>query len=321
MKILLIRFSSIGDIVLTSPVIRCVKNQLANSEVHYLTKNSFKEILVANPYLSKIHAIENDVTEVIEELKNEKYDLIIDLHDNIRSRQISAALNVKTYRYNKQRFKRFILIQFKINLLNNHVVDRYFSALKKLNIINDGKGLDYFIPEKDEIPPANLPFTHIAGFCVIVVGTKHFTKQIPKEKLVELCEKIKLPIMLIGGLEDAYLGTQLESIDNFKIYNSCGKFNINQSASILKKAKFVITGDTGMMHIAAALNKRIISVFGGTEKRLGFTPYNTNASQNVMIENNNITCRPCHKHGLPACPKSHFKCMNDLDMQKIIDVI
>lgn len=105
------------------------------------------------------------------------------------------------------------------------------------------------------------------------------------------------------------------------MYNACGKFNINQSASIIKKAKFVITGDTGMMHIAAALNKRIIAVFGGTEKRLGFTPYNTNTSQNVMIENNTINCRPCHKHGLDKCPKNHFKCMNDLDMQKVIDVL
>ena len=321
MKILIIRFSSIGDIVLTSPIIRCVKNQLANSEVHYLTKNSFKEILSSNPFVSKIYTIEKEVSEVINQLKEEKYDLIIDLHDNIRSHQVSSALKTKTVRYNKQRFKRFLLTAFKINLLNNHVVDRYFTAVKKLNVINDGKGLDYFIPEKDEIPPANLPFTHLAGFCVIVVGAKHFTKTIPLDKLKELCEKITIPIMLIGGLEDAYTGTQLEAIDNFKIYNACGKFNINQSASIIKKAKFVITGDTGMMHIAAALNKRIISIFGGTEKRLGFTPYNTNTSQNVMIENTNLSCRPCHKHGLPACPKNHFKCMNELDMQKVIDVL
>jgi len=320
MKILIIRFSSIGDIVLTSPVIRCIKNQVANSEVHYLTKNSFKEILTANPYISKIYSIENEVSEVMDLLIKEHYDLIIDLHDNIRSRQVSLALKAKTYRYNKQRFKRFLLTQFKINLLNNHVVDRYFGAVKKLNVINDGKGLDYFIPEKDEIPPAKLPFTHIAGFCVIVIGAKHFTKQIPKEKLEELCTKITIPIMLIGGLEDAYLGTQLESIDNFKIYNACGKLNINQSASIIKRAKFIITPDTGMMHIAAAFNKRIISVFGSTEKRLGFTPYNNNANS-VMIENNNLNCRPCHKHGLDKCPKGHFKCMLDLDMHKVIDVL
>lgn len=320
MKIIIIRFSSIGDIVLTSPVVRCIKNQLANSEIHYLTKHTFKEILTANPYISKIYSIENEVSEVMDALTKEHYDLIIDLHDNLRSHQVSLTLKVKTYRYNKQRFKRFLLTQFKINLLNNHVVDRYFSAVKKLNIINDGKGLDYFIPEQDEIPPSKLPFTHMAGYGVIVVGAKHFTKTIPLDKLKELCEKITIPIMLIGGAEDAYAGLQIESVDKFKIYNACGNFNINQSASIIKKAKFVITGDTGMMHIAAALNKRVISIFGGTEKRLGFTPYN-NSANNVMIENTNLSCRPCHKHGLSACPKGHFKCMNELDMQKVIDVI
>ncbi|HQG39188.1 MAG TPA: glycosyltransferase family 9 protein, partial [Chitinophagales bacterium] len=138
--------------------------------------------------------------------------------------------------------------------------------------------------------------------------------------LQALCKEISIPIILLGGNEDAYLGVQLESIDNFKIFNACGKYNINQSASVIKRAKWVITPDTGMMHIAAAFNKRIISVWGGTEKRLGFTPYNNNANS-VIFENTNITCRPCHKHGLEACPKVHFKCMNDLDMQKIISLL
>ncbi|MDB5228373.1 MAG: hypothetical protein JWN78_2566 [Bacteroidota bacterium] len=321
MKILIIRFSSIGDIVLTSPVIRCIKNQLANCEVHYLTKNVFKEILVANPHVSKIYSIEKNVSEVIGLLKEEKYDAVIDLHNNIRSRQVSSLLKTRTYRYNKKSFQRFLLTKFKINLLHDHVVDRYFSAVKKLNIINDGKGLEYFIPEKDEIPTSNLPFTHLAGYCVIVVSAKHFTKQIPKEKLEELCLKISIPIILIGGTEDAYIGTELESVDKFKIYNACGKLNINQSASIIKKAKFVITPDTGMMHIAAAFNKRTISIWGSTEKRLGFMPYMTNNTNSVIIENIALSCRPCHKHGLSKCPLGHFKCMLDLDMQKVIDVL
>jgi len=213
-----------------------------------------------------------------------------------------------------------MLKKFKLDLLHNHVVDRYFSAVKKLNVINDGKGLDYFIPEADEMTPAKLPFTHIAGFGVIVVGAKHFTKQMPKEKLEELCKGINIPVILLGGKEDAYLGTQLESLDNFKLYNACGKYTINQSASVIKRAKWVITPDTGMMHIAAAFNKRIISVWGGTDKRLGFTPYNNNA-HSVIIENPRLSCRPCHKHGLEACPKGHFKCMNELDMQQVLSLL
>ena len=321
MKILIVRFSSIGDIVLTSPLIRCIKNQLANSEVHFLTKYAFKEILTANPFVSKIYSIEKNISEVISQLKEEKYDLIIDLHNNIRSHQVSSALKVKILRYNKESFKRFLLTRFKINLLHDHVVDRYFTAVKKMNVINDGKGLDYFIPEKDEISVQNLPFTHLAGYCVLVVGAKHFTKQIPNIKIEELVEKISIPVILIGGHEDIDHGTEIESIDKFKIYNGCGKYTINQSASLIKKAKFVITPDTGMMHIASAFNKRIISIWGSTEKRLGFTPYMTNQINSVIIENANLSCRPCHKHGLNKCPKGHFKCMMDLDMQKVIDVL
>lgn len=321
MKILIIRFSSIGDIVLTSPVVRCLKQQLSSCELHYLTKVHFQQILEANPAISKIYAIEKDVKEVIPALKAEKYDVIIDLHNNIRSRQISAALKTKTYRYDKQRIKRFLLTQFKINLLNNHVVDRYFTAVTPLHVINDGKGLDYFIPEKDNVTMQQMPFTHLAGYCVIVVGAKHFTKQIPMVKLEELCSKIKIPILLMGGPDDVYMGLQLENMYPFKISSACGRYNINQAAAVIKRAKYVITPDTGMMHIAAAFNKRIISIWGGTEKRLGFTPYLMNNTTSVIIENNQLSCRPCHKHGLDKCPKGHFKCMMDLDMQKVVDVL
>lgn len=321
MKILIIRFSSIGDIVLTSPVVRCLKQQLSSCELHYLTKVHFQQILEANPAISKIYAIEKDVKEVIPALKAERYDVIIDLHNNIRSRQISAALKTKTYRYDKQRIKRFLLTQFKINLLNNHVVDRYFTAVTPLHVINDGKGLDYFIPEKDNVTMQQMPFTHLAGYCVIVVGAKHFTKQIPMVKLEELCSKIKIPILLMGGPDDVYMGLQLENMDPFKISSACGRYNINQAAAVIKRAKYVITPDTGMMHIAAAFNKRIISIWGGTEKRLGFTPYLMNNTTSVIIENNQLSCRPCHKHGLDKCPKGHFKCMMDLDMQKVVDVL
>jgi heptosyltransferase-2 len=310
-----------GDIVLTSPVVRCLKNQIVSVEIHYLTKNIYKEIFAANPYIDKIYGINSQISEIAEALKQEKYDVLIDLHDNLRTRQLKSILKIKkTYTYNKQSFKRWLLTAFKIDYLNNHVVDRYFGALKPLNIINDGKGLDYFISENDDISRAQLPFTHIAGFCVIVVGAKHFTKTIPQDKLAFLCREIKMPIILVGGKEDEQCGAALSEIDNFKIFNACGRFNISQSASVIKKAKFVITGDTGMMHIAAAFQKRIISIWGSTRKNLGFYPYQ-NTNNTVYIENEALKCRPCHRFGLANCPKKHFKCMQDLDMQKVVEVL
>ncbi|QQR97656.1 MAG: glycosyltransferase family 9 protein [Sphingobacteriales bacterium] len=321
MKILIIRFSSIGDIVLTSPIIRCIKKQISSAEIHFITKDIYKEIVENNIYVQKVYSINKHTDEVINELKNEQYDVIVDLHKNIRSFQIIKSLKAKqVYSYNKQTFKRWLLTSFKINLLNNHVVDRYFSAVKKLNIINDAQGLDFFIPEEKDIPIGNLPFTHIAGFIVIVIGAKHYTKTIPKHHLEYLCKEIKVPIILIGGKEDETLGNELSQIDAFKIMNACGRFSITQSASIIKRAKYVITGDTGMMHIATAFQKKIISVWGSTDKKLGFIPYQ-NTSNTVIIENHELKCRPCNKYGSSSCPKKHFKCMEDLDMQKIVDIL
>lgn len=178
MKILIIRLSSIGDIVLTTPIIRCLKNQIPNVELHYITKNMFKEIVENNKYIDKVYAFDDDFDAVLQQLKSENYDAIIDLHSNIRSYQIQRYLKVKrVFRYSKQRFKRWLQIQFKLKLLQSHIVDRYFTAVRKLNVINDGNGLDFFIPENEDINISKLPFTHIAGFVVIVVGAKHFTKK------------------------------------------------------------------------------------------------------------------------------------------------
>lgn len=321
MKILIVRFSSIGDIVLTTPIVRCLKLQVPDADIHYLTKSCYSEILEANPYINKVWSINTHINELIEVLKSENFDVLIDLHCSIRSKHLKSILKVKsTYSYNKQSIKRALLVNFKVDLLHNHVVDRYFSSVKKLNVINDGKGLDYFISEDKVIEPTRLPFTHIAGYGVIVVGAKHFTKTIPLEKLNVLCQEIKIPIILIGGNEDMQNAKQLELIDNFKIFNACGKFSISQSASIIKRAKFVITGDTGMMHIAAAFQKRIISVWGGTKSNLGFYPYQ-NSTNTVIFENNELKCRPCHRFGRATCPKSHFKCMLDLDMHKLIALL
>lgn len=321
MKILFIRFSSIGDIVLTSPILRCTKKQIADATIHYATKYAYKEIVENNIYVDKVFAIQQHIGEIKQELKNENYDVVIDLHKNIRSYQITQFLKVKkTYRYSKQTFKRWLLITFKINLLNNHIVDRYFDAVKKLNVINDGNGLDFFIPEDKDIKYAHLPFTHLAGYAVIVVGAKHYTKEIPTPKLAELCANIPIPIILIGGENDMAIAHQLTAIDSFKILNACGRYGITASASIIKKAKFVITADTGMMHIAAAFQKKIISIWGSTHQSLGFTPYQ-NANNTIIIENQELKCRPCHKHGQSKCPKKHFKCMLDLDIQKILQII
>lgn len=318
-KILIIRFSSIGDIVLTTPVIRCIKEQQPNTEIHYLTKKVFKGILENNPYITKIHTIDKDVKEVIKELKKEKFNLIIDLHNNIRSVQTKTALGKRSSTFKKLNFKKWMLVNFKINKMPaKHIVDRYIQTVKKLGIVNDNKGIDYFIPEKDVVNISSLPLSHQNGYIGFVIGAKHYTKQLPVEKIISVCKKLNQPIVLLGGKDDLGKANQIEKGVGSMIYIACGKYNLNQSASLIKQATKIITHDTGLMHIASAFKKEIISIWGNTVPAFGFSPYLPGADSRI-VEVNNLSCRPCSKIGHKKCPKGHFKCMLEINENEIIN--
>lgn len=314
-KILIIRFSSIGDIVLTTPVIRCVKKQFPEAEVHYVTKEVFKNILIHNPYIDKVHTFKEDISELYEPLKAENFDVVIDLHKNLRSLRLKQKLKAKNYSFDKLNLQKFLAVNFKqINKLpNKHIVDRYFDAVAPLGIKSDGKGLDHFIHQNDRVDVSSLLTDHLQKtFVALVVGGSYFTKKIPLNKLSEICKNSKLPIIVLGGKEDKPVGDELQN--QFpQLINTCGQYTINQSASIIEQAEWVVSSDTGLMHIAAAYNKKIISMWGNTIPEFGMSPYLPNL-ENKILEVKNLSCRPCSKLGYKKCPKGHFKCMNDLDV-------
>jgi heptosyltransferase-2 len=322
MKFLIIRFSSIGDIVLTTPVIRGLKQQVSDAEVHYLIKKNYQEIVETNPYVDKVHVMDEELKPVIEELKKEKFDAIIDLHHNLRTLRVKKGLRgVKSFSFNKLNFEKWLLTAFKIKRLPKvHIVDRYLETVKSFGVANDGKGLDYFIPEQDLVPMEDLPMSHHAGFIAVVIGAALNTKKLPLHKLIALCKKINYPVVLLGGGEDKLDGDTIAETDRVKIYNACGKFNLNESADLVRKARLIITHDTGLMHIAAAFRKPVISVWGNTVPEFGMTAYYGNFQiKHALFEINNLPCRPCSKIGYNKCPLGHFRCMEEHDISKITE--
>ena len=315
-KILIIRFSSIGDIVLTTPVIRCLKKQL-NAEVHFLTKKQYLPLLEANPYLDKIFTINSKVGEVLPKLKTEGYHYIIDLHKNIRSWQVRLGLKKKTYSFKKLNFKKWLLVHFKINRLPNvHIVDRYLKSIEMLGVKNDGNGLDYFLP--NDRPPSAVRRPPYIAFAI---GAAHQTKRLPIERIISICKKINLPVLLVGGKEEMKEGQLISEKAGHHVKNLCGQLSINESALVVRDAEKVITHDTGMMHIAAAFQKNILVVWGNTVPALGMSPYygenKNNAFHSFEID---LPCRPCSKIGHNKCPKGHFKCMQLQDIEAIIQM-
>lgn len=313
-KFLILRFSSIGDIVLTTPVIRCLKTQYPNAEVHYCSKVQFKSLLEENPYIDQCWYYEGSIWPLLKQLRNENFDFVLDLHTNVRTLAIKAALGITSYSFPKLNIQKWLLTNFKIDKMPPvHIVDRYMSTVTALGVVNDNKGLDYFIPYRDEVESDWLPPSHRAGFVAFAIGGQHATKRLPTPRLIELCKKINFPTVLLGGKEDFDTGEEIrQALGDQLIFNGCGKYNLNQSASLVKQSLLVFSHDTGLMHIAAAFKKKVYSIWGNTTPKFGMYPYKT---PHVILENNSLDCRPCSKIGHSKCPKGHFKCMNELSFQ------
>ncbi len=319
MKILVLRFSSIGDIVLTTPVVRELATQVPGAEVHFATKPAFAQLFTANPYVRKTHILSGSLSELIAELKAEKFDQVIDLHNNLRTRILTARLGVPTRRFDKLNVEKWLLVNLKINRLPAlHIVDRYRAAAAHLGIKDDQQGLDYFIPTEQKILLHTLPATHRAGYVAVAIGAQHATKRLPLDKLIEACDRLAAPLILLGGKEDAAVGEEIvtyfskaKTSTKIVIFNACGQYSLHGSASLVRQARLVVTHDTGLMHIAAAFRKPIISIWGNTVPEFGMTPYRTEFS---VLEVPGLPCRPCSKIGYAQCPKGHFKCMREQDL-------
>ncbi|QIL75775.1 glycosyltransferase family 9 protein [Hymenobacter sp. HDW8] len=341
MKILVLRFSSIGDIVLTTPVVRALKQQVAGAQVHFCTKPAYRSIIEPNPYVAKAHYLTGSLTDLVNELKAERFDYIIDLHNNLRTRLLKLRLGIPSSSFDKLNLRKWLLVNLKINTLpQQHIVDRYLAAAAPLGVRNDGQGLDYFIPSKDKVSLNTLPVGFQQGYVAFAIGAQHATKRLPVDRIIELCGLLRRPVVLLGGPEDETTGHVVElafakhaaaspplarkvpdspyyfpseasiaKAPHTIIYNACGQYSLNQSASLVQQAQLVVSHDTGLMHIAAAFKKEIFSIWGNTVPEFGMYPYRTEFR---ILERPGLSCRPCSKIGYEKCPQGHFKCMREI---------
>lgn len=327
MRLLFIRFSSIGDIVFTTPAIRCAKQQIPGVEIHFLTKASMKAVTEANPYIDHFHYFDKDLNATIKDLKVFQFDYIIDLHKNIRTFQIQKALGVPSLSYQKLSFQKFLLTKLHLNYMPaRHIVERSLDALSALGVVNDGKGLDYFIPKEATLPSNTLPAAFQSGYISLVIGASYASKKLPVASLQALCHKIPYPIVLIGGKDDQAEGAAIEAINPIKIFNACGKFNLHESALLVKQSRTVISHDTGFLYIACAFHKKTVAIWGATSPALQVEPYYPakadSPKQNEWYYNAivpNLPCQPCSNYGTKQCPQGHFACMKKQDLQSIAD--
>jgi ADP-heptose:LPS heptosyltransferase len=317
MKILVIRFSSMGDIIYTTPVVRCLKQQLPDAEIHFLTKPAFKYIYDANPHLDKLLLLQEKLSDTIKDIKQEKYDYIIDLHNNLRTSLIKLRTGIKSSTYDKQRIRKWLSLKFNLKLIEPiHLVDRYLKTVSFLGVSNDGLPIDYYIKKNYRLADL-LPESHQAGYVAFIIGATHFTKRMPNAKIISICRGINQPVLLLGGMDVKQNGEEIAAALGDKVYNACGITTLDESVFLVSKAQNIIGFDTGLTHIAEAFNRPIASVWGGTvPELLGVQPYQV---KDAFVAGIDLPCRPCSKFGLEKCPLGHFKCMNEMPEEPLIN--
>ena len=344
-KILVIRFSSLGDVILSAPLLKILRETFTNARIDYLTKKGFSDVLKNNPDINNLIETDDNINftglrELKKQIKQDSYDLIIDAHNNLRTFYLKLFLNSRKLKFKKYSFRKFLLVKFKIDLMKDcpPISERYCNILNPLlrgvsarlrnglegGLPAAGKGV---LPEilADEISKQNtekilteLNIPKDKKLICIVPSSKHFTKTYPVGYYAELINKFdknEYAFILIGKGDDKKNIDIIKSNASENVYDLCDKLSILELAELMKKCTLVIGGDTGPMHIAEALNIPLIMIAGSSVKEFGFYPQN---KKSYVFENNNLTCRPCSHIGRDSCPLGHFKCMKDVNPDVIL---
>lgn len=331
-KILIFRLSSIGDIILTTALVRCVKIKFPEAEISFVIKKEFSDLIKHNPNITNVITFDKSkgfkgLFKLRKEIKSSGFDVFIDIHNNIRSNIIKFRSGISTVtKYSKRILHRTVLIKLRKNLYENNelVLLRYFEAVKKLNVYYDNNGTDVFFSEKEEAFVADLlnkQNIKAEKMAVICPGASYLNKQWKLEGFAAVAnflrEELNMDVVLLGGKNDIESCEKISELAGFNYLNIAGEFNLLDSAALLKKSVVTITNDSGMMHLAQAQKSAVVAIFGPTTKELGYFPIPIKS----MVVEKELNCRPCTHKGLNYCPKKHFNCMRQIEADEVISGI
>lgn len=333
-KTLVIRFSSIGDVVLASPLLRVLRSRFPKSQIDFLTRKEYADLVRFNPNVNFTY--EFDASEgfaglrrMKSVLKEERYDLIVDLHNSIRSRFVRSMRGVKAVVVDKRIPERTLLVKFKKNSYAGivPVADRYLETLSEYGISSDGKGAELHLPDDvlfgvaSRVAKLHLNrFEHVLGLCPFA---RHATKEWPAERFAEVGKRFVAEkagaVMIFGGKADVPRATTLSAVlrrhsGDERVIDWTGELTLAESAAAFQYCDVVLTNDSGLMHMAAAMQKRLVAVFGSTVEEFGFFPPRETS---IVIEQKGLACRPCSHIGRDTCPEGHFRCMLDTSVDSV----
>jgi len=328
-KILVIRLSSIGDILLTTPLLRNLRKRFPDAGIDFVVKKQYIDLIDNNKNIDRIYSLDTSqgfraLKELRKQIVSNSYDLIIDIHKNFRSYYLRSFSGAEVVTFPKFRIKRFLLVKFGINLYKEiiPVYQRYMLAVAKFGISDDGQGLDFFPTEKAKseirtaLKQAGLKPEKLT--VCLAAGASFETKRWPAEYYRKIAKRFvtekDAQIILCGDENDRAITRPIADELAGHGFDFAGRFTLMQTACVLEHCDLVITNDTGLVHLATALKKKTVAIFGPTTKELGFFPTGKFVR---VVEHPDMPCRPCTHIGSKKCPKGHFRCMKELPPDQV----
>ncbi|MGF6907555.1 glycosyltransferase family 9 protein [Fusobacterium sp. PH5-44] len=323
MKILIIRLSSIGDVILTTPIIKAFKEKYPDSQIDFLVLSQFKDAISGNPLINNIYLFDKEkndgykkIKEFSKELKKESYDYIFDLHNKFRSKIIRKNIGVKTYIYKKRKMWKSLLVKMHLikYKVDNTIIKNYYGAFNDFDLDYKGEKLDFFFENFDLKKVESYK-----GYGVISPGASKNTKKWPAEYYGELAKKLFIkygkPIVIIGGKEDIESAKIIKEIAKEGVIDLTGQLSLKESGALLSQSKFLVCNDSAPFHISRSYSIINFVIFGPTSPEM----FDFNESDNLIFAQEK--CSPCSLHGDKSCPKGHFKCMMNIKPETIFEKI
>lgn len=296
-RILVIRFSSMGDVLLCTPLLRALATQLdGGAHITFLTKAASAPMVEANPHIQRLLTFLKHPSEV--HLQQDEFDYVLDFQNSVASWRVRRRLHAMAFVVDKRNVAKWLYVRTKKLVLPiSHIVQRYLATAAALGVSDDGLGLDYFLPA-DFVAPSH----SAAGAVCYAIGGKYEGKVLPAPQAVALLKRVNGPVVLLGGTDDVARGDEIAAAVGGRVTNLCGQCTWHESAWLMKQCRVVLSHDTGMMHLAAALGVRVVSLWFATTPALGFAPWRA-ALGSAAVESS-MPGRPTSKLGnRGACAK------------------
>lgn len=321
--ILIVRFSSIGDIILTTPLVRAIRKRHPTARITYVVREDFADLVRHNPRIERVITWKHrsSLRPLARELASEAWTHRLDLQGSTRSARLRRLVGGEWSGYPKHRVRRTMLILSRRRLGGDlgPVVERYAQAAASLDVTLDDQPAEVYTSVEAERRAAEFAERHGLGrtrrLLALVPGAAHFTKRWPPEYWGALVDRLAPgnDLVILGGKAEAELGSALAERGGPGVASAAGVTSLLETAALLRRSAAVAAGDTGVMHLATAVGTPVIAMYGPGVPEFGFYPWRAKA----RVLEVDIGCRPCSAHGSSRCPRGHHRCLRDISPDEV----